>query len=55
MYSDGIVLINSIDDYKKYCEKYNCHSISELDDLLWYNYGVSLQISEPLRKTISIK
>ncbi len=52
MYSDGTVVLNNIDEYKKYCEKYHCKNLSELDDLLWYTYGVSLEVRPHLKNVI---
>lgn len=42
--SDTLV-INSKDQLEKYLRKYNCKTVDELDELLWYNYGVTLQVN----------
>lgn len=52
MVSDGTVVLNNIDEYRKYCEKYNCKNLGELNDLLWYNYGVSLEVKQHLKNVI---
>jgi hypothetical protein len=53
MVSDGIVVLKNIDEYREYCKKYNCKNLRELDDLLWYNYGVSLEINNHLKNVIN--
>ena len=39
------LIINSQEQLKRYLEKYNCKTKEELDDVLWYTYGISLMIN----------
>lgn len=40
---DGILVINSKEQLTKYLKKYGCSTVDELDELLWYTYGITLQ------------
>ena len=42
---DDTLIINSQEQLEKYLEKYNCKTIEELDEVLWYTYGISLMIN----------
>ena len=42
-YCQDVVIIENEQDIKTLEEKYECHGLDELDDLLWFNYGVTLQ------------
>ena len=42
---DDILVISSKEQLERYLKKYNCKNIDELDELLWYNYGVTLQMN----------
>ena len=42
-YSGNTVVVETNDDIKELCKKYNCKNIDELDELLWYNYGITLK------------
>ena len=42
-YTGDTVVVETNDDIKELCEKYNCKNIDELDELLWYNYGITLK------------
>lgn len=39
------LIINSQEQLKRYLEKYNCKTVEELDEVLWYTYGISLMIN----------
>lgn len=52
MVSDGIVVLKNINEYREYCTKYNCKNLRDLDELLWYNYGVILEIDNQLNNFI---
>lgn len=52
MYSDGVVVIDELDTYRVYLDKYRCKNLSDLDETLWYTYGVSLEISKPVKEKI---
>lgn len=42
IYSDNLVITESIDDLNRLFQEYNCSSADELADLLYYSYGISL-------------
>ena len=42
---DDTLIINSKEQLDRYLKKYNCTSEKELDEVLWYEYGVSLKIN----------
>lgn len=42
---DNTLIINSKEQLDRYLKKYNCQTIEELDEVLWYEYGVSLKIN----------
>jgi hypothetical protein len=54
MYSDGTVVIDNTETYKNYLKKYNCKNLDELDNLLWFNYGVSLELKQVMRDKIKL-
>jgi hypothetical protein len=54
MYSDGTVVIDNTETYKNYLKKYNCKNLDELDNLLWFNYGVSLELSQKMKNRIKL-
>jgi NTP pyrophosphatase (non-canonical NTP hydrolase) len=39
------LIINSQEQLERYLKKYNCKTKEELDDVLWYIYGISLMIN----------
>lgn len=39
------LIISTKDQLKRYLEKYNCKTVEELDDVLWYEYGVTLKVN----------
>ena len=39
------LIINSREQLERYLEKYNCKTVEELDEVLWYTYGISLIIN----------
>lgn len=41
---DGVVYIDSPDDLEREMHRYNCKTKEELDDLLWFEYGVALVV-----------
>ena len=53
MYTDGTIVLSTISDCKEYCQKYHCQNVSELEELLWNNYGISLQVDQVLRTFFS--
>lgn len=46
MVSDGTLVIKTIDELNKYLEKYNCKTFNELSELLWFNYGVDVELDK---------
>lgn len=54
MYSDGVVYINNLEDYRNCLAEYNCQSLSDLDDTLWYTYGVSLEMAEKIKEQVKL-
>ena len=52
MTSDGVVHITDKEQYKRYLEKYNCKNLEELNETLWYSYGVDMEIYKKLENTI---
>jgi hypothetical protein len=40
---DDILIINNKEQLDRYLKKYNCQTIEELDEVLWYEYGVTLK------------
>jgi len=47
---DDILIINSKEQLEKYLNKYNCKTEEELDDVLWYTYGITLKNNIKLYK-----
>lgn len=39
---EPIVAISTDEGLKKLLERYQCESKEDLDDLLWYEYGIAL-------------
>ena len=39
---EAYVSIETNEDFEKLCEKYNCKTVENLDEILWFDYGVSL-------------
>ena len=42
---DDTLVINSKEQLERYLREYNCKTIEELDDVLWFNYGISLMMN----------
>ena len=40
---DDILIINNKEQLDRYLKKYNCQTVEELDEVLWYEYGVTLK------------
>ena len=40
---DDILIINNKEQLERYLKKYNCKTEEELDEILWYEYGVTLK------------
>lgn len=49
MVSDGTLVIRTMDELNKYLEKYNCKTFNELNELLWFNYGVDAELDKKLK------
>lgn len=49
MVSDGTLVIKNTEDYKNYLNKYNCKTFNELSELLWFNYGVDVELDKKLK------
>ena len=49
MVSDGTVIIKNTEDYKNYLKKYNCKTFDELSELLWFNYGVDVELDKKFK------
>jgi len=54
MYSDGVVFIDNLEDYRNCLAKYKCRDLSDLDDTLWYTYGVSLEMAEKIKEQVKL-
>ena len=42
-YLDDLVIIQTNDDLNHLLEKYNCTTLEALEELLWYNYGITVK------------
>ena len=49
MVSDGNVLIRRLDELNNYLEKYHCKTFNELNETLWYTYGVNVELDKKLK------
>lgn len=49
MISDGTVIIKNLDELNSHLKKYNCKSFNELSELLWFNYGVDVELDKRLK------
>ena len=49
MISDGTVIIKNTEDYENYLKKYNCKTFNELSELLWFNYGVDVELDKKFK------
>jgi len=49
MVSDGTVIIKNTEDYENYLKKYNCKTFNELSELLWFNYGVDVELDKKFK------
>ena len=47
---DDILIINNKEQLERYLKKYNCKTEEELDEVLWYEYGVTLKNNIKLHK-----
>lgn len=42
IYSDNLIIAKTEEDIRKLLLEYNCNSVDDLADLLWFTYGVTL-------------
>lgn len=49
---DDILIINTKEQLDRYLKKYNCKDERELDELLWFDYGVSLKVNIKPKKSL---
>lgn len=54
MYTEGSVIINSIDEYRDCLKRFNCKTLNELEDVLWYEYGISLEVKSSIRNSLAL-
>lgn len=52
---DDILVINTKEQLDKYLKEYNCQTEKELDEVLWYNYGVTLEMNIKPKKGYDYK
>ena len=49
---NDILVINTKEQLDRYLKEYNCQTEEELDEVLWYNYGVTLEMNIKPRKRL---
>ena len=49
---EDTLIITTEEQLQRYLKKYNCKDEQELDELLWFDYGVSLKVNIKPKKTL---
>ena len=52
MFGEAVATITNKEQYKMYLNKYQCSSLDELTDTLWYTYAVSVEMPKKLEDEI---
>ena len=48
------VIINTKEDLQRAYERYDVDNIDDLDNVLWFTYGVSLYVSQHMKDYINV-